>query len=459
MRKRLVAAFLSIILLMLLVQDIPLIQYLDRVEHNQITTSLERDAWRIASYTEQWVQERDLAPLRATANSYSLQTGARVVITDETGLAIVTSDGEDLNTTFINRPEIYDALQGRATSGERYSISAGDSLLYVAVPIERGNDLVGALRITFPQQELHNIIRSRIGGIVIVGVLTLLIASLFALWIARAITERIRRLQAATAELAAGNLDLRLSTEGRGGAPELRQLESAFDRMTERLSSVLGSQRSFASDASHQLRTPLTALRLRLENAAADVTDPVATAAAIEAASVEVVRMQVLIDGLLALARLEGSAPQLVPVNVSDIVAEHIEMWRPLADERQLRLRLELAPAATVLATEWSVAQILDAYLDNAIDFAPAGSTIEVVVSTLEDRVELHVIDSGQGMTEEQRSRAFDRFFTARPDGGGNGLGLAIVTRIAEMLGGQVRLDPAATGGVDAVLSLPEYRD
>jgi sensor histidine kinase regulating citrate/malate metabolism len=257
MRLRLVAAFLSIIVLMLLVQDVPLVRYLDQVEHSQIYTSLERDAWRLADSVDSEISNNQTGSLQTIATDYADQSGARVVITNQTGIVLVSSDGDDVGTNYLNRPEIADALRGNEVSGERESQSLGQSLLYVAVPVELENVTIGALRITYPGSVIDGIIANRIRGIVIVATLTLLITLAVTLIVANAITRRLRKLQSATSEISAGNLKVRLSDKKvLGGAPELRQLEGAFDTMVERLSGVLDSQKSFASDASHQLRTP-----------------------------------------------------------------------------------------------------------------------------------------------------------------------------------------------------------
>jgi signal transduction histidine kinase len=301
-------------------------------------------------------------------------------------------------------------------------------------------------------------VATRIRGVLLVGLFTLIITLIATVLIANTTTRRLRALQIATTEISSGNLNTRLGDKP-GGAPEIRQLERTFDAMVERLQSLLDSQRSFASDASHQLRTPLTALRLRLENASEQVDDPQAMAEAIDAASFEVSRLQMLIDGLLALARIEGSTPTLQPTNIGELIAQRIDMWQPLADEKGIRLtRLGQADVA-VLATEASLDQMLDAYIENAIDFSPLDSVIVISVNISGDMVSIHVIDQGPGMKATERERAFDRFWRGRADGSGTGLGLAIVRRLADSINAHANLNasnPDGTG-IDASITIPRY--
>jgi signal transduction histidine kinase len=462
MRLRLVAAFLSIIVLMLIVQDIPLARYLDQVEHTQIYTSLERDAWRLSDSVDTEISNNRTEGLQTIASEYADQTGARVVITNELGIVLVSSDGDDVGTNYLNRPEIVAALDGKEVSGERISESLGESLLYVAVPVEFDNTTIGSLRITYPGSVIDGIVSERIRGILIVATLTLLITLAVTLIVANAITKRLRKLQSATADIAAGNLNVRLAgNSSAGGAPELKQLEVAFDTMVERLSGVLDSQKSFASDASHQLRTPLTALRLTLENAAEVVEDKERVAQAIENASTQVVRLQLLIDGLLALARLEGSTPALKPTDITVLLEQRISLWQPLADEKDIKITPDIRPGLWVMATDSSIDQIVDAYLDNALDFAPNGSTISLRAFATGNHVQIHVIDQGPGMTQEQIERAYDRFWRGRTDGTGTGLGLAIVARLAEVIGATVGLEQVNSDGtgLDAHVIAPRIAE
>ena len=458
MRRRLAAALVSIILLMLMVQDLPLARYLDQVEHNQLYTALERDAWRLSDQVDTALGANDSAATAERVANYAQQTSARVIVTNSAGLVLVDSINEDVGQDYTNRPEIAAGILGNASTGQRVSASLGDELIYVAVPIEFDDVIVGVLRITVPGATVDGIVSDRVRGVLLVGLLTLAITLMATVFIANTISRRIRALQVAAAEITSGNLSVRLG-EKPGGAPEIRALEHTFDTMAERLQSLIESQRSFASDASHQLRTPLTALRLRLENAASEVHNPDATAASIEAASFEVARLQMLIDGLLALARIEGSNPVLHPTDLDILIAQRIDMWQPLADEKDIRLVRTGIKQVSVLASESSLDQMLDAYIENAIDFAPDNSDIELKVDVLGENVSIHVIDQGPGMKATERERAFDRFWRGRADGSGTGLGLAIVRRLADSINAQVHLNAAGPDGkgIDASITLSRH--
>ena len=143
-----------------------------------------------------------------------------------------------------------------------------------------------------------------------------------------------------------------------------------------------------------------------------------------------------------------------VSVDTAACVHDRAEMWRPLADERGVRLAVEVESAATARAGPQRLVQVLDNLVANALDHAPAGTTVTISADGAPPWVELRVRDEGAGMTPEQRARAFDGFWRATSGPGGSGLGLAIVRKLVEADGGEIELAPAPGGGTDAVVRL-----
>ena len=453
MRARLLAAFLAVVFLLLATQDLPLIAYLQAEERQRVRLSLERVAWQLATIAEPALITREYPQLQRLADGYNANTLSRVEVVDAEGIVLASTKAGELGFDYSDRPEIASALGGSAAIGLRDSVLLGGRMLFVSVPIQTGADVAGAIRLTYPVSAIDSIVRERLRVVFITGALTLLVAVISAFWLASVFTRRLRGLTAATEQLASGDLTTRVPSVD-GGAPEIRSLEHAFNTMATRLQTLVESQQAFASDASHQLRTPLTALRLRLENTANVVADPAATSEAIDQAINEVQRLQVLVDGLLALARLEGSAIAREHVDVNRVLSERDELWAPLAAERSVTLRIDVPGALRVSAVPNALEQILDAYLDNALEYAPANSTVTVETIAHDSTIEFHVRDEGRGMDDVTRQRAFDRFWRERADGNGTGLGLAIAARLAEVSGGTVRLAANTPTGIDAVLTL-----
>jgi signal transduction histidine kinase len=235
----------------------------------------------------------------------------------------------------------------------------------------------------------------------------------------------------------------------------MRRLAETFNTTAAELDQLLRSQDAFVADASHQLRTPLAALRLRLENLDRDVTP--SGKDELDGALTEVERLSTLVDGLLTLARADRALKAPERIAVSRVVDERLAAWTALAEERGVALRRDVSPDAVGLATPGRLEQVLDNLLANALDVSPAGATITISASTGDGWIELQVVDEGPGLSAEERGRAFDRFWRAPGrDGEGSGLGLAIVQRLAAADGGSVSLEPSSAGGLAVVVRLPK---
>jgi signal transduction histidine kinase len=441
---------------------VPLASYLRRIESERLLSSLQRDAFILAGTSADLLSAPgttgSAADLQATVTQYSGAHGARVVIIDAAGRVVVSSSAGDLpGENFTeNRPEMQAALKGQPVNGERSSKTAGGNIVYVAVPVRTGVRIVGAVRITYPSSVINDRASSKTRGLLLVGGISLVGAALAALFVANSITSPLRRLQRSTERLAAGDFSERAATDD--GAKEIRSLAHSFNSMTEQTARLLEQQRSFAGDASHQLRTPLTALRLQLERASTMIDhDPDGARERIEAATEESERLQRLVEGLLMMARSEGSTPATERVDVTDVVHERAEVWEPFAAERGVRLLTSGSDGLTALAVPHALEQIIDNYVDNALGVAKGGDTITIAATRRHDRVAVHVVDEGPGLQPEHLAHAFDRFWRA-PDAphGGSGIGLAVVRHLATLSGGVAELrNRTDRSGLDASVVLP----
>lgn len=455
MRWRLVAVLVGFTAVVLLVQTVPLASYLRTVERDRLVTGLQREAFTLAGASVAVLDSPDPDPsaaLSAVVQAYARTTGAVVIVVGSDGDAVAASDPKDIGRNFASRPEISSALDGRAASGERNSVTLGEPILYVAVPVRAGAAKLGAVRLSYSLAEFNATVELRVRGLGFAAVVTLCAAGVIAVLVASTVTRRIRRLRDAAERIADGDLTARADVSGGG---EIEELAESFNTMADRVQGVVESQRGFAGDASHQLRTPLTALRLRLDRAAELMADGDPAASQVDAARDEIDRLQRLVDGLLMLARAEGRDQETVTVDLHQVAADRVEAWAPLAAERSVTIRFDSPGAALARAVPSAAEQIIDNYLDNALEVAPEGSTIVVGVRDEATGVLLTVDDDGPGLPTEDRGRAFDRFWRGRQDGAGSGLGLAVVAALARAGGGEVWLGATPTGGLRAAARLP----
>jgi signal transduction histidine kinase len=460
--RRLLAVFVGLTLLVLAVHDLPLAAHLRDVERDRLVTSLERDAFTLAGIAEEDIEalvngeSDDRTFLVELARRYGERSRSAVFVTDRDAIVIASSEGsaaragDDAST----RAEIRLALSGVRSAGTRREGSAGVSLLYVAVPVLSGPETMGAVEFASPAGEVGARVSRRLRGILIAALVSVLAAAAIGFLLARTLSQPLRRLRRATRSIARGELATRVTVDT--GPPEIRALADDFNTMVDRLERIVAEQQSFAGDASHQLRTPLTTVRLRidqvLDRAGAESTDR----APLESARRELLRLERLVDGLLALARAADSDAQVTVVDVGRVVGERVDAWEALATESDVSMTVELEPGLRVRAVDGALDQIIDNYLANALESSPRGSRIVLRAGRRRDDVEITVLDEGPGLERGDLDRAFDRFWRS-PDAppGGSGVGLAVVRRLAEASRGHVELRARAPHGVAAVVTMP----
>lgn len=467
MRRRLVLAVVGLVALILIVHDVPLRSHLRRVERDRVITALERDASTLAAKAQRLLAQPDPASAQTSSGirlvtlvaEYNATSEALVVIVDRDGAVQAATDSSVIaGASYLNRPEIASALLGNSAVGTRRSETLGQDLVYSSVPVLTTDSVIGAVRLTYPESVVDSRVADRLRGLILLAVISLGLASFAAFVVANSVVRPLRRLRKQSDTIASGDLSARATVEG---PIEVRELATSFNEMAERVEQTLAEQRSFAGDASHQLRTPLTALRLRVEQALSTVSEnpdrPAAEVADdLEAAVSELERLSRLVEQLLALARTEAPG-STVRVDVDALIASRVEMWTPLAEERGVNLVIEGERGQIVEAMPGALEQIVDNYVDNALDYAPLGTSIAIRVSCTSLETTISVEDQGPGMSTAARERAFDRFWRGaesqnRP--GGSGLGLSIVAQLAAASGGRVALLENPGGGLRATVTL-----
>ena len=457
MTRRLVASYLTITVVVLILLMVPLGIFYAQRERERLAADVEHDANVIATlYEDDLESSTELDPV--PANTYEDRTGARVVVVDAAGISRVDT-GDQIDRDFSTRPEIDAALTGVRTAGTCRSDTLGTDLLYVAVPVASGGTVHGALRITLDTSDVNERIRTFWFALGAVAVVVLAAVVLIGWVIARSVTRPLRELTASASRFAGG--DFSVADHVPEGPPEIRALDQTMATMAYRLDAVLSDQRRFVADASHQLRTPLTALRLRLENLQIDLADaghgePDRDAVdALERAIGETERLTELVSNLLQLARADDH-PVTEVADLEALVRDRVDTWTAIAEDRGVELH-HVAGVQPVLVrcVPGAIEQILDNLLDNALAVSSSGTDIEVEIRVSDGPVELRVIDHGPGLTDAAKTDALRRFWrgdTTRP---GTGLGLAIVETLATSSGGQVTLVDTVGGGLTVVVELP----
>ncbi|MYN24937.1 ATP-binding protein [Duganella levis] len=243
-----------------------------------------------------------------------------------------------------------------------------------------------------------------------------------------------------------------------GMAPDLRPVVIALNGLMSKFEEAMAAQRTFVADAAHELRSPLTALKLQLQLAerAGTATE---RAQALAKLHERLDRASHLVQQLLSLARHESEqgVAQLQPVDVGALLASVVADHSALADSRDIDLGVEESAPLVLQAEREGLRVLLNNLVDNALRYTQRGGRVDLLTGVEQGKPFLRVRDNGPGVAPEHRARLFDRFF--RPDGNevwGCGLGLSIVRNIANHHQADIRLDDGEHGkGLSVTVLFP----
>jgi two-component system, OmpR family, sensor kinase len=374
----------------------------------------------------------------------------RVIVVDGRGRLIADSAGAGSGRSYASRPEIRAALGGHAEQITRNSRTLGADILATAVPVLEHGRPHGAVRVTQSVAAVSRAVKASILDLAALAGVVLLLALIAAALIAQQIARPIRRLDRAARSVAGGDLDATVTVEG---STEQRSLARTFNEMTQRIKRLLRVQQDFVADASHQLRTPLTGLRLRLEGLADRFRGDDRAASELQAAMGEIDRLSLIVDELLILSRageheLPGERIELV-----DAADRAADRWRGAAQERAIGLEVgSTGEPGVVWCARPDLDRAIDALLENALRYSPAGSKVKIEVGA--DRIE--VLDRGPGLEPGEEEAVFDRFrrgSAGRRGPSGTGLGLPIARELTRQWEGEVSLAAREGGGIRAAIS------
>jgi signal transduction histidine kinase len=454
LRAQLLLAFAYVLLLIIVALEVPLALNLARRIHAEVKSQAAAQAFVVAA----GASGRMRAPkqLARLVRDSGAELGARVIVVDRQGRLLADSTTRvtrPLPYKSPSRPEIGAALAARRAQGTRHSDTLGEDLLYTAVPVTNNGRVVGAVRVTQSIEAVNSRIRRAVLALVAIGGFALLVGLALAWFLAGSLSKPLRGLARTARRVEAGDLEARAEESG---AREQREVAVAFNDMTARLGVVLAAQRDFVANASHQLRTPLTGLRLRLEAARGKAERPEDLRAELAAAEQEVERLAHLLTALLTLAR-EGDEPgRGQPVSLAQAAAGAEERWRAAAEQAGRALELVGNGDATIAASEEDLAILLDNLIENAIRYG--GGAVRVDWGEADGEAWIAVLDEGPGLAAGEEQRLFERF--ARGSAGsrrsGTGLGLAIVQALARRWCGRAQLENRLEGGARAKVSFPK---
>jgi signal transduction histidine kinase len=376
------------------------------------------------------------------------------------GAAVLNQSGEVWASNGLDvmpLEERFTALAGRRSELSEQFLPWMYGDLVVAEPVFEGGDLVGAV-VTSSSTDRLAVSVSRHWSLLALGglaalVLAIMIANRLASWVLRP----VRAVGGAMAEMRSGDMSARIPESS--GPPELRQVVAQFNSMAEKVEQLMHKQQEFVANASHELRNPLHALLLRIEDLSMTITDE--RSEQIDHVRIEGRRLARILDAVLMLARDQDFAPGADPVELSTLVARRVDGWRPIAGEKGIEITLTAPGEAWAYVDEIVLESAFDAVADNAVKFAPTDSAIDVTVAVGDGRAEIVIRDRGPGVRADELVKITERFWRSPEQGDvpGSGLGLAIASELLDNCGGDLYVAPANGAGLAVTLRVPIAAD
>ncbi|PXY28916.1 sensor histidine kinase [Prauserella endophytica] len=452
MRARLRAVLVLLMAAVVTALSAPLAASRIDVEQQTMLTDRRDDARRLVSMAEAATTGADRISLLTDFRRYEQVHGVRVALFDLTpAVRLASSDTARWADPDV-REHVAMALSGhRDVTGTRILPWQSRDLV-VAEPVTRDGDVLGALVTLSPTQHLRHTGGVVVGVVAVAALLTLAccvaVASRIASWVLRP----IGLLDRAAHEFGSGRLTARVV--GESGPPELRRLAASFNDMATRVEAAIDRQRRFVADASHQLRNPLGALQLRIDQLEFALRP--GHEEDHEHVRTEAKRLGHILDDLLRLARADASAGEPALVEVSAIVDERLLAWAPLARNRRITVTGGPHDPAYAWFEPTALSTSLDVVLDNALKFTPRGGAVSIRIRRDDDELAIAVSDTGPGLERDELARVTDRFWRSprHQNVAGTGLGLSIASELLRQHGGRVEVEPTERGGLTVRLVL-----
>jgi two-component system OmpR family sensor kinase len=459
-QTRLILIHLAVIVVVLAGTGFGAYWMLSRVVHNQLDASLlalaETEAAILKTSKEQPIRIHE-APTSSTQQLSFVRIDRLVQIVDADGQVLTRS--ANLGSTRLPTPQ---ALLVRLAAGETVfetlSKFGDEPVRMVSMPIN-GTDAPMTVQVAGSLDDVSKVLHSA-SLLFIVMTLGLLVAvGTVGTLLTRKVFKTIDNIVRQAHRIDEVNLSERLPHPGT--RDEIGKLVDTLNEMLDRIERSFEVQRRFTADASHELRSPLSRLRTELEVTLRRPRDAAEYLETLRSCVEEVERLTIIVEELLALARLdaglERNSAEIVPFNL--IIEEVIARMQPIADKRGVRIILEPLAAVTVKIPRSSIDLVLTNLLDNAVKFTPSGGYVTVCLAGDQSEAILSVSDTGPGIKLDEQAKLFERFyrgFAARTnDVSGVGLGLALSQAVVRSHGGLIEASNLPGGGAQFLVRIP----
>ena len=458
MRRRLVVLLALLMGCVLAALSVPFGRSIAAARAQEVFLDRLHDTNRFASAAAQASTSRDVEALRDELHRYGELYGITAAVVGRGGTTWAVAG----SLSDLDRPEVVQrvklAIAGHPTTAPDASWPWSREPVVVAVPVMRGDTVIAVAVTVSPSTRLRAAVGKELTLLVLADLAAMALLLGLAVRLANWVLRPVSVLDAAARRISEGDLSTRVG--GATGPIELRQLSTTFNGMAQAVDLAMQRQEAFVADASHQLRNPLAALVLRLDALAPGVDD--AHREQLQFAREEATRLTAILDELLELATAVQVTAAAVTLDVNELVAQRLQAWQPIAFTHHVRLVDEVTtnPPAHAYVDPVLVSSALDAVLDNAVKFTPAGGAVTTSTTHSREYVDITIEDTGPGLDAEDLTHVGARFWrsAASQNVPGSGLGLSIARTLLATTGASISFATAHPHGLRVTIRLPTTR-
>ncbi|AEE96104.1 integral membrane sensor signal transduction histidine kinase [Mahella australiensis 50-1 BON] len=431
------------------------------LEQNYISsrkTTLVKQANIISVVSARYLQDAN-PYINNVISDFSDSLNARILILNHRGTVVVDSfnDINILNRT-LNHQEVLAALKGESVS-QQYYLPEGQWVMYSTAPITANGDIIGVVFISSSLKDIYDSISQVRDRLLVYSVFLAVAIALFSYFISGFVTKPIKDITDVIREMGRGHLRQKVEVSG---SKEIIELGNAFNAMSQRVESLDKARSEFVANASHELKTPLSSIKVLAQSL---VQDPNADIKVYKEfmydIDSEIDRMNNVINDLLTLVQLDKDKPDITytDVDLERLINEVLKVLRPLAAAKNIKLNYRCEEGVSIRGDAPKLKQMLINIIDNALKYTPEGGKVDVCLRKKDGEALIEVVDNGMGIPRADLPYIFDRFYRvdkARSRAtGGTGLGLSIAQKIAYLHKGTINVESSEGEGTRFSIKLP----
>lgn len=388
-------------------------------------------------------------------NDKSSEGGFRIIVVDPMGYVVADTNSSATGKVYIV-PEILVALSGRDEANLRVDERAVYASAYIENPMSQK---IGAVLVVTSFNEVYALLNEINARWVAIAALIAVIVIILVFFMARFILEPLKNISVTIQKIAGGQLHQRIETKGHD---EFARLSEAINNMTTRLEQVDSSRQEFVSNVSHELKTPLSSIKVLTESILLQENVPTEMYMEfLRDINSEIDRMTNIVNDLLSLVRLDynGARLNIEETDVNKMLRDIIKRIKPIADNKDITLNYDAAKEVTIDADEVKLSLAISNLVENGVKYTPVGGEVFVSLDADHQNCYITVKDTGIGIDEEEQSKIFERFYridkTRDRETGGTGLGLAITHSTIVLHNGSVNIISGEGEGATFIVRLP----